>query len=218
MFDSYFWAFVGLAALLTITPGADTVVTLHNAVAGGTRAGLWTTAGVCSGVVFQPLLAALGVAALFVRSAVAFDVIKLAGAAYLIFLGMQSLRSAWREWRRRPGDSALAGDTAVSLPVVPGWRRYREGLLTNALNPKIAVFYFAVLPQFIRPGDPALSKSLLMAACHYGMGALWLSTLSLLAGRARTVLLRPRVRAGMDTVTGIAMIGFGVRLAVTRAR
>src|SRR5207253_2842436 len=89
MFDSLFWAFLALAALLTITPGADTVLTLRNTLAGGTRDGLWTMAGVCSGFVFQPLLAALGVAALFVRLPLAFAVVKLAGAIYLIYLGGQ---------------------------------------------------------------------------------------------------------------------------------
>src|SRR5689334_13226396 len=103
MFDSLFWAFLVLAAVLTITPGADTVLTLRNTLAGGTRDGLWTMAGVCSGFVFQPLLAALGVAALFVRLPLAFAVVKVAGAIYLIYLGIQSLIEATRLWRKRSG-------------------------------------------------------------------------------------------------------------------
>src|SRR5919205_230130 len=210
MFDSLFWAFIALAAVLTITPGADTVLTLRNTLSGGTRDGLWTMAGVVSGVVFQPLLAALGVAALFIRLPVAFAAVKLAGAVYLVYLGVQSLREAARLCRsRRPNYSDLKANPAVHR----GWKPYREGFLTNALNPKIAVFYFAVLPQFIKAGDPVLLKSLLMALCHYLMGALWLGGIAVAAGQARALLIRPRVKAALDGVSGLAMIGFGARLA-----
>src|SRR2546423_11239706 len=101
MFDSLFWAFIALAAVITVTPGADTVLTLRNTLSGGTRDGLWTMAGVVSGVVFQPLLAACGVAALFVRLPVAFAAVKLAGAVYLLYLGVQSLRQTAQLWSRR---------------------------------------------------------------------------------------------------------------------
>jgi threonine/homoserine/homoserine lactone efflux protein len=214
MFDSLFWAFLALAALLTITPGADTVLTLRNTLAGGTRDGLWTMAGVCSGFVFQPLLAAFGVAALFVRLPVAFAVVKLAGAIYLIYLGGQTLREAVRLWRKH---------SDISEPSARGnhqtrWKRYREGLLTNALNPKIGVFYFAVLPQFIKASDPVLLKSILMTLCHYAMGMLWLGAIALAAGRFQTLLTRPRIRASLDAIAGLSMIGFGARLACARAR
>src|SRR4051794_4113739 len=136
MFDSLFWGFVALAALLTITPGADTVLTLRNTLGGGTRDGLWTMAGICSGFLFQPLLATLGVAALFVQLPLAFAVVKIAGAFYLIYLGAQSLREALFLWRRR----AVIDEPFVRT-ATPGcaWKRYRQGLLTNALNPKIGV-------------------------------------------------------------------------------
>jgi len=215
MFDSLFWAFLALAALLTITPGADTVLTLRNTLAGGTRDGLWTMAGVCSGFMFQPLLAALGVAALFVRLPVAFAVVKLIGAIYLVYLGCQSIRQAVRVSRDREesGKAIVPTNNPQS-----GWKRYREGLLTNALNPKIGVFYFAVLPQFIKGGDPVLLKSLLMTLCHYGMGVLWLGAIALAAGRLRRFLSRPRVKASLDGIAGLAMIGFGAKLALARAR
>lgn len=215
MFDSLFWGFIALAALLTITPGADTVLTLRNTLSGGTRDGLCTMAGICSGFSFQPLLAAFGVAALFVRLPLAFTIVKTAGAFYLIYLGWQSLREAVRLWGRRIG---TAEELARKNGVSTGWRRYREGLLTNALNPKIAVFYFAVLPQFIKPGDPALLKSFLMTLCHYAMGAIWLGALAICAGQFRTFLIRPRVRASLEAVSGLAMIGLGARLALSRAR
>src|SRR3954469_23040179 len=101
MFDPLFWAFLALAALLTITPGADTVLTLRNTLGGGTRDGLCTMAGICSGFVFQPFLATLGVAALFVGLPVAFNLVKIAGAFYLLYLGIQSLLEAGRLWTKR---------------------------------------------------------------------------------------------------------------------
>src|SRR5690349_2635809 len=99
MFDSLFWAFIGLAALVTISPGADTVLTIRNTLAGGARDGLWTAGGVISGFCFQPLLAAFGVAALFIKLPLAFEAVKIAGSLYLIYLGCQSLREAGRLWR-----------------------------------------------------------------------------------------------------------------------
>ena len=214
MLDSLFFSFIALAALLTITPGADMVITLRNTLSGGTRDGLCTMAGICSGFIFQPLLATLGLAALFVRLPVAFGVVKIAGAFYLVFLGIQSLREAVRLWKTRGDEKpnlCLTGRASV-------WKRYREGLLTNALNPKIAVFYFAVLPQFIKPGDPVFLKSLLMTFCHYAMGVIWLGTIAVCAGQLRTVLTRPRIKASLEALSGLAMIGFGARLAFSRAR
>lgn len=214
MFDSLFWAFLLLAALLTITPGADTVLTLRNTLAGGTRDGLCTMAGICSGFLFQPLLATMGVAALFVQLPVAFAIMRIAGAFYLVYLGGRSLAEAVRL-----GRNGNEHDQSIRASIGRGgWKRYREGLLTNALNPKIAVFYFAVLPQFIKPGDPVLLKSMLMTFSHYLMGAIWLGGIAVAAGHMRTFLSRRRVRAAFEGVSGLAMIGFGARLALSRAR
>jgi threonine/homoserine/homoserine lactone efflux protein len=215
MFDSLFWAFIGLAALLTISPGADTVLTLRNTLSGGTRNGLCTVAGICSGFVFQPLLATLGVAALFVRLPIAFTAVKTAGSVYLVYLGIQSLREAVRLWSSR----STGEESIHSLRIgTTGWKAFRQGLLTNALNPKIAVFYFAVLPQFIKPGDPALLKSMAMTFSHYLMGMIWLGGMAVCAGRLRTVLIRPNIQATLEAVSGLAMIGFGARLALSRAK
>jgi threonine/homoserine/homoserine lactone efflux protein len=131
MFDSLFWAFVGLAVLVTITPGADTVLTIRNTLTGGTRDGIWTVAGICSDFIFQPLLAALGVAALFIKLPLAFTAVKFAGALYLVYLGGQSLREAARLWKARYGEVPVGARTNSD-----SWKRYREGLLTNALIPK----------------------------------------------------------------------------------
>jgi len=213
MFDSLFWGFIALAVVLTITPGADTVLTLRNTLSGGTRDGLWTMAGICSGFLFQPLIAVLGVAALFVKLPVAFAVVKFAGAIYLVYLGFQSLRESVKLFRtRRASQSEMRATPQLAF------KRYRECLLTNALNPKISVFYFAVLPQFIKAGDPVLMKSLVMTLCHYVMGMIWLGGIAVCAGQLRSILVRPRVKATLEAISGVAMIGFGARLAFARAR
>lgn len=216
MFDQQFLAFLLLAALLTITPGADTILTLRNSLSGGVRAGLWTAAGVCSGFFVQPLLASLGVAALFVESQTAFNVVKFAGAAYLAYLGLQSLRSAWR-WLSLEAGAELARVQSPLSERSP-WAAFREGALTNALNPKIAVFYFAVLPQFVSPGQAVLFKSLAMSAAHYLMGFVWLAALACVAGRARALFLRPQIRAAFDSLVGFAMLAFGLKLAFSKPR
>jgi threonine/homoserine/homoserine lactone efflux protein len=109
------------------------VLTIRNTLAGGTRDGIWTVAGICSGFIFKPLLAALGVAALFIKLPLVFAAVKSAGALCLVYLG-----GLWKaRYREVPVDVRTNSDS---------WKRYPEGLLTNALNPKIAVFYFAVLP------------------------------------------------------------------------
>lgn len=216
MINSHVISFLALAALLTITPGSDVVLVLRNSISRDSRAGLWTAAGICSGFFVQPLLAALGLAAIFVRSAAAFDAVKWAGSAYLIYLGAQSLRSAYTHWRGKGTiGSPINGDSLKE--VCSPWISFREGLLTNALNPKIAVFYFAILPQFIDPGDPVLLKSLLLAGAHYVMGAIWLTFLAIMAGKAKRLLMRRTVRTTFDATSGAVLIGFGFKLATTRS-
>src|SRR5437588_6586793 len=123
MFDSLFWAFIALAALVTITPGADTVLTLRNTLSGGTREGFWTVAGICSGFMFQPMIAVLGVAALFVQLPLAFAVIKMAGAIYLVYLGVQSVREAIRLFRTRELVQQRFPEVKSRSRA---WKRYRE--------------------------------------------------------------------------------------------
>jgi threonine/homoserine/homoserine lactone efflux protein len=137
---------------------------------------------------------------LLVRSAAAFGVVKLLGAGYLVWLGVQSLRSA-----ARGGAIALA-------PAASG-RPFREGLLTNALNPKVAIFYLAFLPQFIRPGDPVLATSLLLASIHIAMGLVWLSLVAAAVDRAQRLLTSGPWRRWLDGVCGAVFVALGVRLA-----
>ena len=213
MFDSSMLTFTGIALLLTITPGADTMLVMRSVVARGQRAGLLTTIGICCGLFVHASLSAVGLSVILVRSAAAFESVKLVGAAYLIFLGVQSL------WRVMHHQSRVADD----VPLERGHgttrtkrRPFLEGLLTNVLNPKVAVFYLAFLPQFIRPGDPVLLKSVFLASIHFLLGLLWLSLVTLVLGRLRAVLTRPHIQQRLEAITGVILIAFGVRLALER--
>jgi RhtB (resistance to homoserine/threonine) family protein len=196
------------AALLTLSPGPDTMLVLRNVLRGGRAAGVRTTMGICTGLLGHATLSALGLSVILARSAAAFAVVKLVGAAYLVWLGVGSLRAAATPGAAgpAPGPIALPGDG----------RPFREGLLTNLFNPKVAVFYLAFLPQFIAPGEPVLAKSLLLAAIHNAMGLVWLSGVSAGVDRAQRFVTNRSVRRALDGVCGAVLVGLGLRLALAR--
>ncbi len=208
LIDSQVLAFTVVAAALTITPGADTMLVVRNVLQGGRAHGMVTTVGICSGLLVHATLSAVGLSVLLLHSATAFHVVKIGGAAYLAWLGWQSLRGALRSTRP-------AGDEASAAPVGLR-RRLLEGFLCNVLNPKVAVFYLALLPQFIGPTDPVLAKALLLAGIHYAEGIVWLIGVSLVVDRARRFVLQARVRCWLDALCGAALLGLGARLALER--
>jgi threonine/homoserine/homoserine lactone efflux protein len=200
-------SFALIAALLTITPGLDTAIVLRTAAMVGRRRATGVIVGVGTGVLMWGALAALGVSALLTASRLAYDGLRLAGAAYLVWMGVRMLAAAARP-------SALP---SIAADVVPdrfrsGWR---QGLLTNLLNPKVGVFYAALLPQFIPAGAPQLSWGLTLAAVHVTMGTVWLTLLMLLAGAASRWMRRPRVSRTIDALAGTAIAAFGVKLAAS---
>jgi len=203
--DSRVLAFTGIVAIVTLTPGADTMLVVRSAIVRGRRAGLLTVLGVCSGLFVHATLSALGLSVVLVRSARTFEAVKLAGAVYLAFLGVQALRSAVR------------GVPVEERPAHPArvHRAFAEGLLTNVLNPKVAIFYLAFLPQFVGPRDPVLAKSILLASIHFVEGMVWLSFVTVFVSRLRTVLAQPRVQRALEGVSGLVFIAFGVKLAMS---
>ena len=209
MLDTNVLAFLGIATLLTLTPGADTMLVMRSVLARGQRAGLLTTFGICCGLFIHATLSAVGLSLILVRSATAFEVVKFAGAAYLVYLGVQSV------WRGMRGSG-----TGLIVEVATMGRSHRrsyiEGLMTNVLNPKVAIFYVAFLPQFITPGDPVLAKSLLLAAIHFTVSMLWFSVVTLMLGRIRAFLTQPHVQRRLEACTGAILIAFGLRLAMER--
>jgi threonine/homoserine/homoserine lactone efflux protein len=192
-------AFLGVAVVVIVTPGQDTALTVRNTLAGGRRAGLRTATGVVCGQAVWALAASIGVAALLVASEPAFVALKFAGAAYLVFLGGQALLAAVR---RRPAHVEVRGKGGGEL---------RQGLLSNLGNPKMAVFFSSLLPQFGGSFGALLGLGLLFCA----LTLTWLSAYALAIARAGDVLRRPRVRRTIDAVTGTALVALGLRLATT---
>ena len=210
MIDPQVIAFAVVAAVMTMIPGADTILVVRNTLRGGRRDGLVTMAGICSGLYFHATLSALGVSAILLHSAQAFAALKVAGAVYLAWLGIQSLRSASRR--------AAPAPLPAAMPAVPSAARsFREGILTNLLNPKVLVFYLALLPQFIAAGDPVFAKSLLLAAIHFAEGILWFCGVVWAVERSRRFFLAPVVRRWLDGICGGLLIALGLRLALARS-
>jgi threonine/homoserine/homoserine lactone efflux protein len=190
-------AFLGVSALVIVTPGQDTALTIRNTLLSGRRAGVLTAGGVAAGQAFWTLAASLGLAAVLSASEPAFLAVRLAGAAYLILLGLQTLlRSSHASARVRRGSS------------------FRQGLLSNLGNPKMAVFFTSLLPQFGGASFPAL-LGLGLVFCW--MTFAWLTGYAFLVARAGDFLRRSRVRAWLDRVTGAVLVALGLRLA-TEAR
>lgn len=211
--DSQLWTFVIVATFLAVTPGADTLLVVRNVLTRGRTAGLATIGGIAAGCFVHAALSAIGVSLILVRSAEAFEAVKLGGAAYLVVLGVQSVR----RWLR--ADDGPVGPEATRAAGGPGSWRLRsllEGLLTNVLNPKVGIFYLAFLPQFIAPGDPVLARSLLLGGLHVGIGVVWLSLLCFGLGRIRPLVESRRWRARLEGASGVVLIGLGVRLAAER--
>lgn len=201
--------FIGVSALVILLPGPDTAVVTKNILVYGRRAGLEASAGVCTGLSVWTLTAALGVASLLRASAVAFTVLKLVGAAYLVWLGVQAFLAARR---------AAAGPTVDATPraEIGATHGYRQGLFSNLANPKIAVFFTSLLPQFVDPGRPVLLPFLVLGGVFVVMTLTWLCAYSLAAARATQALQRPRVKASLDRITGTALVALGIRLAFER--
>ncbi|MDQ6711621.1 MAG: LysE family translocator [Candidatus Dormibacteraeota bacterium] len=202
-------AFLGVSILVIITPGQDTALTIRNTLVGGRGCGTLTAAGVASGQFIWTVASSAGLAALLVASEPAFTALKLLGAAYLIFLGGQALYAALR-----PGGEARAN---VVVPHRLGRvAAYRHGVLSNLGNPKMAVFFSSLLPQFIAPGHASFETLLLLGLLFNAMTLAWLTGYALLVARVGDVLRRDRVRRSMEAVTGLVLVGLGLRLVTER--
>lgn len=209
--DAQFWPFLVAITLLSLSPGVDTLLVIRNTARGGVRDGILTSVAICCGLFIHAAVSALGISLILLQSAWAFGLLKLAGAAYLVWLGVQSLLAA----RRRQG-LAVAGVTGEHHSV-PVWQPLREGLLSNVLNPKTVVFYMAFLPQFIAPGDPALAKSLFLAGVHFVIANLWQISVAVMVGSAGRLLASRAFARGLNGATGAVLIAFGLKLALEQA-
>jgi RhtB (resistance to homoserine/threonine) family protein len=195
--------FLAISILLILIPGPDTAVVTKHAVLGGHRSGVQASIGVAIGLTVWTVAAALGIAALLRASAVAFLILKIAGALYLTWIGVQMLRS-----RGLPGDVPGVRSPSSAKAV-------RQGLLSDLGNPKIAVFFTSFLPQFVH-GGAVLLPLLVLGGIFAVLTLLWLALYAVIIGRSAALLRRPRVRKALDRFTGVVLIGFGIRLAFER--
>src|ERR1039458_2394239 len=201
------WAFVGISILVIIAPGPDTVLVTKNAVLHGRSAALGTSLGVNTGLLIWTGAAAFGVAAVVRESAVAFTVLQL---VCVVGLGVQALRAARRHSVHEP---IGAGELSRRVGALRG---FRQGLFSNLANPKIAVFFTSLLPQFGSSRDPGLVLVLLLGGLFVLMTLVWLCGYALVAAKISDLLTRPAVKAALDRLTGVVLVGLGVRLALER--
>ena len=192
--------FFGVSALVIVTPGQDTALTIRNTLRGGRRGGVLTACGVATGQCAWALATSAGLAALLVASEPAFHALRWVGALYLAYLGLSSLYRAVR--RERASNTVL-----LAKP-----RPYRQGVLSNLGNPKMAVFFSSLLPQFAHSFAGLLALGLVFAA----MTVTWLSAYAFAVAKAGDMLRRPAVRRVIDAVVGAALVAFGARLATER--
>lgn len=203
------WTFTLVVGLLTLTPGLDTALVLRTAAVDGRPRAWGVVAGIQSGTLIWGVLTSAGITAVLTASTLAYELLRWAGAAYLVWMGLRML------WGSRPGAPGVAHASepaSVRDGFVAGWRR---GVVTNLLNPKVGVFYVSLLPQFVPTGGPAFAWGVLLTCVHIVLGTTWSAVLLASAVRARRVLARPTARRVMDRVAGTVILGFGVRLATS---
>lgn len=196
-------AFLAVAAVVICTPGQDTALTIRNAVAGGRRSGVATALGVAIGQAVWTFAASAGIAAVISASQPLYLAIKLAGAAYLVLLGLQSLRAAFA---RRSAGAAMP----AAAPIPPR-RALRQGVMSNLGNPKMAAFFTSLLPQFAESFASLVALGLAFSALTF----LWLAAYSVAVAKARAYVVRPRVRRALEATMGAVLIALGLRLATS---
>ncbi len=202
-----YWLFVATGVLLNLTPGQDTLYILGRSIAQGRRIGVASALGISAGGVAHTLAAALGLSAVLATSASAFIALKVVGAVYLVYLGVRTLVTR----------TAAIGSTDIA-GLVSMWTAFRQGMFTNMLNPKVALFFLALMPQFIDPDSPTkVGAFLVLGLTFLTTGAVWCLALALGASRVRSFFAdRPRALQGLSRVSGALFIFLGLRLAASK--
>jgi threonine/homoserine/homoserine lactone efflux protein len=204
----HFAEFLAVSVIVIVTPGPDTALTIRNTLLGDRRSGVFTALGVATGQATWALATSAGIAALLVASEPAFTAVKLAGAAYLVFLGCQALVAALR---RRPNPSVAGPRRVLPAPVA-----FRQGVISNLGNPKMAAFFPALLPQFAPGGEAAFPALLALGLLFACLTLTWLTAYAFAVARAGDFLRRSSVRRAMEALTGAVLVALGLRLATDR--
>jgi len=200
--------FLGLAIVVIATPGPDTALTVRNTLLGGRSAGVCTALGVSLGQLVWSVATSLGLVAVLLASKPIFQALKLVGASYLVYLGIRSLLAA----ARRSPHAEGAGDGGPTASR-DRWAALRQGVINNLANPKMAVFFASVFPQFAPRSDGMLSTLLLLGVLFAALTCLWLSLYAALVARASRLIRGSRVGRAVDAVAGVTLIGLGLRVA-----
>ncbi|MFE7312406.1 LysE family translocator [Streptomyces sp. NPDC057555] len=219
MLTSMLW-FAGVAALINVTPGLDTMLVLRTSVAHGRTGGRAAALGILAGCLAWGVATAIGLTALLTASRLAFDVLRIGGASYLVWLGGSALWQARRQRTADGAEGAAAGSGGVedAAPVPAGSARqgrraaFRAGVGTNLLNPKAGIFYMSLIPQFIPHGTPVFGATLLLTAVDVLELALWYWVVCLAASALGERFRRPAVRRRLEQISGITFLGFAANL------
>jgi threonine/homoserine/homoserine lactone efflux protein len=203
----HLWLFLVGSVVITVVPGADMALITRQVMTRGRAAAQRTIAGNLSGLVVHAAALAAGLSALLVASATAYTAVKLAGAAYLIYLGVQSLRHA-RHARTEAPEAAPRRRL--------GGSPYVQGLVSTVLNPKPALFFLSYLPQFIDRRHSVVLQVAILAGIHIVIGFVWLTIYASLVHRLKEAITRPRVKAAMESVSGVVLVALGIRVALER--
>lgn len=202
-------SFTVLAGMLTMLPGLDTAQVLRSVTVGGARTAYATVAGILTGVWIWGLAAALGISALLIASHIAYTIVKWAGAIYLIYLGLKML---WESRHISPETIAAKLENKASF-----WKSFNRALIINLTNPKTGVFYIAILPQFLPHEMPAVLGGLLLATIHNFLTLIWFTMMIFGASFAKETLRNPKVQKIIERASGVALIGFGIRVAFEKS-
>lgn len=198
------WTYLVAITLLTMTPGADTMMVIRNTIRGGSNDGLVTSFGICLGLFVHAFLSAIGISAILLYSATAFMVLKTVGALYLLWLGFSSFKAFWQNhYAQTPKAQKAHFNFFKSL---------REGFLSNVLNPKAVVFYMAFLPQFISPTSSAIMQSMFLASLHFIVATIWQGLLIAMICSANGFILKRGFRKSLDAISGFVMVFLGIKL------
>ncbi len=211
------YTFVGVVALLVMLPGPNTLLVVQSAGVKGRTAGLFTVLGIMTAVYFNALLSSLGLTLIIAQSARLYGILKLLGAAYIVWLGLMSLIDAYRSHGLKEGPGLQNNAGRARASASSNLSSYSKGLLTGILNPKSALFFFAFFPQFMHHGQSILLQSIILTVCYSMVSLTWYGSLVMFVGTLRRFLMHPVTQSCLKTVTGLLLLGTGLKIAFQRS-